>query len=59
VEAAARAHARFCGEQRRNDKTRRVLEASLGKEAAGRYVSEVLFDVAAAGSVPWHRDGCD
>lgn len=38
------AHARYAEQQRRNDKTRRVLEAAWGEERADRYMRTVLFD---------------
>lgn len=34
----------YCGQQRQNDKTRRVLEKSFGPEWAERYMTTMLFD---------------
>lgn len=39
------AQARFCEKQLLNDKTRRVLERSMGEALTERYMTEVLFDV--------------
>jgi len=39
------AQVQFCEKQLLNDKTRRVLERSMGSELARRYMTEVLFDV--------------
>jgi len=39
------AQVRFCEKQLLNDKTRRVLEKSMGAELTERYMTEVLFDV--------------
>ena len=41
------AQVRFCEKQLLNDKTRRVLERSMGSESTERYMTEVLFDVTA------------
>lgn len=35
----------YCEKQRRNDKTRRILENAFGPEWAERYMTTVLFDV--------------
>ncbi len=35
---------RYCEQQQRNDKTRRVLETAFGTEWADRYMTTVLFD---------------
>lgn len=34
----------YCQQQQQNDKTRRVLEKSMGKAWADRYVTQMLFD---------------
>lgn len=34
----------YCAQQQQNDKTRRVLEKSMGKVWADRYVTQMLFD---------------
>ncbi|MEO0834736.1 MAG: phycocyanobilin:ferredoxin oxidoreductase [Cyanobacteria bacterium J06642_3] len=34
----------YCAQQQQNDKTRRVLEKSMGKAWADRYVTQMLFD---------------
>jgi len=34
----------YCRQQKRNDKTRRVLEKAFGTEWADRYIEELLFD---------------
>ncbi len=34
----------YCQKQQQNDKTRRVLEKSLGREWSDRYISTMLFD---------------
>jgi hypothetical protein len=34
----------FCRHQLKNDKTRRLLEASMGAEWTERYMTEILFD---------------
>ena len=34
----------YCLQQRRNDKTRRVLEKAFNTTWADRYISELLFD---------------
>ncbi len=34
----------YCAQQQQNDKTRRVLEKSLGKTWTDRYMSQMLFD---------------
>jgi phycocyanobilin:ferredoxin oxidoreductase len=39
---------RYCTEQRRNDKTRRVLEKAFGYDWAERYMTTVLFDLPTA-----------
>lgn len=39
---------RFCYYQLQNDKTRRLLEASMGAEWTDRYMTEILFDSPAA-----------
>ncbi|MEB3212973.1 MAG: phycocyanobilin:ferredoxin oxidoreductase [Leptolyngbyaceae bacterium] len=36
---------RYCTQQQRNDKTRRILEKAFGNEWAERYMTTVLFDV--------------
>jgi phycocyanobilin:ferredoxin oxidoreductase len=33
-----------CAQQQQNDKTRRVLEKSLGKTWTDRYMTQMLFD---------------
>ncbi len=38
------AQVRYCDQQQRNDKTRRVLEKSFGKRWTERYMRQVLFD---------------
>jgi len=38
---------RYCSQQQENDKTRRVLEKAFGAAWADRYMSVVLFDLAA------------
>ena len=40
-------HRYYCFQQRQNDKTRRVLEVSFGKDWTERYMSTMLFDDAA------------
>ena len=35
----------YCDRQRKNDKTRRVLEKAFGEEWAERYMTTVLFDL--------------
>jgi len=35
----------YCEQQRRNDKTKRILEKAFGSEWAERYMTTVLFDV--------------
>ncbi|MDX1977511.1 MAG: phycocyanobilin:ferredoxin oxidoreductase [Pseudanabaenaceae cyanobacterium bins.68] len=35
----------YCEQQRRNDKTRRILEKAFGSEWAERYMTTILFDV--------------
>ena len=45
--ARARAQRRFCEKQLLNDKTKRVLERSMGAALTDRYMREVLFDVTA------------
>jgi phycocyanobilin:ferredoxin oxidoreductase len=35
----------YCSKQRQNDKTRRVLEKSLGKTWTDRYMTTMLFDI--------------
>lgn len=40
---------RYCDQQQRNDKTRRVLESAFGTEWADRYMTTVLFDLPPAG----------
>lgn len=45
AEARLEAQVRFCEKQLLNDKTRRVLERSMGEELTDRYMREVLFDV--------------
>jgi phycocyanobilin:ferredoxin oxidoreductase len=37
-------HQHYCNQQRKNDKTRRVLEKSFGAEWADRYINTMLFD---------------
>ena len=37
-------HARYCQEQLRNDKTRRVLAAAFSEDFANEYMSNVMFD---------------
>lgn len=37
-------HAHYCKQQKRNDKTRRILEKAFGKEWANTYMEKVLFD---------------
>jgi phycocyanobilin:ferredoxin oxidoreductase len=39
------AHHYYCTKQQQNDKTRRVLEKSLGKAWTDRYMTTMLFDV--------------
>jgi phycocyanobilin:ferredoxin oxidoreductase len=34
----------YCRQQKRNDKTRRVLEKAFGTVWADRYIEELLFD---------------
>ena len=34
----------YCQQQKRNDKTRRVLEKAFNPEWADRYIEELLFD---------------
>ena len=34
----------YCRQQKRNDKTRRVLEKAFGTTWADRYIEEMLFD---------------
>ena len=34
----------YCRQQKRNDKTRRVLEKAFGSAWADRYIEEMLFD---------------
>jgi phycocyanobilin:ferredoxin oxidoreductase len=36
---------RYCTQQQKNDKTRRVLEKAFGEEWANRYMNTVLFDL--------------
>ncbi|MDR9403508.1 MAG: hypothetical protein RI580_08715, partial [Halothece sp. Uz-M2-17] len=36
---------RFCTQQQKNDKTRRVLEKAFGEQWAERYMNTVLFDL--------------
>lgn len=40
-------HRYYCYQQCQNDKTRRILETSFGKEWADRYMHTILFDDAA------------
>ena len=47
VGSRARAQRRFCEKQLLNDKTKRVLERSMGTGLTDRYMREVLFDVVA------------
>ena len=37
-------HKFYCEKQRKNNKTRRVLESIFGEEYADKYISEMLFD---------------
>ena len=39
---------RYCKQQQKNDKTRRILEKAFGEEWAQRYLDTVLFDVPEA-----------
>jgi phycocyanobilin:ferredoxin oxidoreductase len=34
----------YCQQQKRNDKTRRVLEKAFGTDWADRYIEQLLFD---------------
>jgi len=44
VASAIAAQQYYCTKQQQNDKTRRVLEKSFGKEWAERYMTSMLFD---------------
>lgn len=45
AEKVRAAQVRYCEEQLRNDKTRRVLAAALGEDFATSYMTELMFDV--------------
>ncbi|MGB3612537.1 MAG: phycocyanobilin:ferredoxin oxidoreductase [Elainellaceae cyanobacterium] len=38
----------YCSQQQKNDKTRRILEKSFGREWTDRYMTTILFDTVAA-----------
>lgn len=48
AEAVREAQVRYCTEQLRNDKTRRILAASFGSEFANSYMEGLMFDVTSA-----------
>lgn len=41
------AHQYYCHKQRKNDKTRRVLEKAFGEDWAEKYLNNILFDLPA------------
>lgn len=43
-EQNAEGQRQFCHHQLKNDKTRRLLEASMGAQWTERYMTEILFD---------------
>jgi phycocyanobilin:ferredoxin oxidoreductase len=44
IESNYLGHKFYCEKQRKNNKTRRVLESIFGEEYADKYISEMLFD---------------
>mgnify|MGYP001201919633 FL=1 len=43
-EERLQAQLNYCNQQKKNDKTRGILERCFNKEWADRYMDEVLFD---------------
>lgn len=44
LQAIRGAHAHYCGQNLKNVKTRRMLEASFGEEWADKYLRRMMFD---------------